>query len=173
MIFSASRYHDVNVPNLWNPVGNPWKRDDSIFVHCYDVIYSTQRRHHHHHRNAHCPHSIHDHHHLCPLPGCNQHLVIIIVLIITVLIWSWPMSMMMVLRAGGGLARVWLQYVQPIVIHIIMMVIILILIMTIAISIVDGFNTRRRCGRSLTAIARDWTYRALQGCRSIIQVLYI
>jgi len=29
-------YHDVNVPNLWNPVGNPWKRDDSIFVHCYD-----------------------------------------------------------------------------------------------------------------------------------------
>jgi len=29
-------YHDVNQPNLWNPVGNPWRRDDSIFVHCYD-----------------------------------------------------------------------------------------------------------------------------------------
>ena len=86
MIFSASRYHDVNVPNLWNPVGNPWKRDDSIFVHCYDVIYSTHGRHHHHHPDDHRPHSIHDHHHLCPLLGCNQHLVIIIVLIITVLI---------------------------------------------------------------------------------------
>jgi len=29
-------YHDVNHPNLWNPKGNPWIRDDSIFVHCYE-----------------------------------------------------------------------------------------------------------------------------------------
>ena len=41
MMISGSRFHDVNVPNLWNPVGNPWKRDDSIFVHCYDVNSST------------------------------------------------------------------------------------------------------------------------------------
>jgi len=28
-------YHDVNIPNLWNPVGNPWKVDDTIFIECY------------------------------------------------------------------------------------------------------------------------------------------
>jgi len=28
-------YHDVHVPNLWNPKGNPWKLDDTIFIHCY------------------------------------------------------------------------------------------------------------------------------------------
>ena len=33
----CSRYHDVNEENLWNPLGNPWRRDDSIFVHCYNV----------------------------------------------------------------------------------------------------------------------------------------
>jgi len=29
-------YHDVNIPNLWNPIGNPWKIDDTIFIECYD-----------------------------------------------------------------------------------------------------------------------------------------
>ena len=29
-------YHDVNEPNVWNPRGNPWKVDDSIFIHCYN-----------------------------------------------------------------------------------------------------------------------------------------
>jgi len=29
-------YHDVNVPNLWNPAGNPWKMDNSIFIECYN-----------------------------------------------------------------------------------------------------------------------------------------
>ena len=29
-------YHDVNIPNHWNPKGNPWRPDDSIFVHCYE-----------------------------------------------------------------------------------------------------------------------------------------
>ena len=43
----------MNVPNLWNPVGNPWKRDDSIFVHCYEVISSKP--------DDHCPSSDRDH----------------------------------------------------------------------------------------------------------------
>ena len=29
-------YHDVNEPNVWNPRGNPWKADDTIFIHCYN-----------------------------------------------------------------------------------------------------------------------------------------
>lgn len=29
-------YHDVNIPNVWNPKGNPWRDDDTIFVHCYN-----------------------------------------------------------------------------------------------------------------------------------------
>ena len=29
-------YHDVNEPNVWNPRGNPWRPDDSIFIHCYN-----------------------------------------------------------------------------------------------------------------------------------------
>ena len=28
-------YHDMNIPNVWNPAGNPWRSDDTIFVHCY------------------------------------------------------------------------------------------------------------------------------------------
>jgi len=28
-------YHDTNIPNHWNPKGNPWRSDDSIFIHCY------------------------------------------------------------------------------------------------------------------------------------------
>merc|ERR1711899_681475 len=29
-------YHDINIPNVWNPKGNPWRSDDTIFVHCYN-----------------------------------------------------------------------------------------------------------------------------------------
>jgi len=29
-------YHDINVPNLWNPAGNPWKEDNTIFIECYN-----------------------------------------------------------------------------------------------------------------------------------------
>ena len=29
-------YHDVNIPNVWNPKGNAWRKDDTIFVHCYN-----------------------------------------------------------------------------------------------------------------------------------------
>merc|ERR1712079_820858 len=29
-------YHDTNIPNHWNPKGNPWRSDDSIFIHCYN-----------------------------------------------------------------------------------------------------------------------------------------
>jgi len=29
-------YHDINIPNLWNPVGNPWRPDDTIFIECYN-----------------------------------------------------------------------------------------------------------------------------------------
>ena len=53
----------MNVPNLWNPVGNPWKRDDSIFVHCYEVISSKT------YPDGHCPSSDRD--------QCGENIVVV------------------------------------------------------------------------------------------------